>query len=139
MRSNASILELQPSAISYPKDTNCNNLCGTGNGSYSGDLGTWLPFAWGAGATDLEIYWRDLELAYGDLEYCKLNTFGTDCSSGISLGGQLSSSAQQAKFFTMVGRGQTSPGSWCPVSGQGSVAIGDCSYAIAIHTAHGPH
>lgn len=140
VRANASILELQQSAISYPKDTNCTNGCGTGNGSYSGDLANWMQFAWQSGATDFEVYWRDLELAYGDGAYCTVNAFNNGCSLLISLGGQLVDQAQVAQFFRAVGRGQTSPGTWCPTSSQTAAkATGDCSYATALHSAHGPH
>jgi len=132
-KGSTSILELQQAAISYPNDTTCSNSCGTGDGHYSGDLKTWLPFAVSSGATDIEVYWRDLELAYGDTGYCTLTPTGGACTTGsISIGNQLTST-DQLTFFKSVGTG-TSCG-----SSQGTHASGDCSYAAAVKAAQGPH
>jgi len=74
-------LELQQLSLSYPGDTNCMMpTCASGNGNFSGDLPTWLSLATGQGATDIEIYWRDLELAYDATHYCQLPPMGYTCA-----------------------------------------------------------
>ncbi|HWY20461.1 MAG TPA: hypothetical protein VNX26_04525 [Candidatus Acidoferrum sp.] len=125
---NIPILELQQLSLSWPNDTTCSHGCQAGSFHYSGDLKTWLLFAWQSGATDIEIYWRDLELAFGDTGYCPLISGGTDCGAGgISLDNQLTGTAQKAMFFQAVG-----------CSGQ-SGATGDCSYKSKVEGAHGQH
>jgi hypothetical protein len=128
-------LELQQISLSYPGDYTCSIMCGAGNGYFSGDLTTWLyPLATGQGTTDVEIYWRDLELAYDGIHYCNL---ASSCSSSsISQGGQLSL-AEQLTFFNLVGQSST-----CTSGGSGMTQVGasgNCAYAININAAHGYH
>jgi hypothetical protein len=145
-------LELQPESISFPGDTTCQppmQSCGVGDGNYSGDLPTFLyPFATSNGATDVEIYWRDLELAYDGGNYCQLPMAGT-CHSlpagscvappaSISTDNQLLSRNQQLCFFQDVGQGQVPPPPSCIGTPQ-TGATGNCSYATAINAAAGPH
>ena len=130
-------LELQPESLSYPGDLDCTNpTCGTGNGKYSGDLPTFLyPFATNQGTTDVEVYWRDLSLAYDDTNYCSIS--GPQCfaPSSISVDGQLNTT-QQFDFFTggggIVGVGI---GTGCG----GNQGNGDCSYRDNVNNAHGQH
>lgn len=138
-------LELQQQAISYPGDTTCSTMCGTGDGHYSGDLPTFLyPFATDAGLTDVEIYWRDLELAYDSQTYCRLNTpINGLCNPtfSVTVAGQITAT-QQSIFFQAVG--QSSGGTYCSINGVGQGnyqgnATGSCSYAYAINSAHGFH
>jgi len=128
-------LELQQAAISYPGDDTCSVNCGFGDGFYSGDLVTFLNLALAAGLTDVEIYWRDLELAYGDTGYCMLNIPDTgSCILGsITIGGQISDTTQQETFFKTSG-----VGNGCG-STQGSNAAGMCQYKYAINAAQGIH
>lgn len=124
-------LELQPSALSYPGDTDCTSpACGTGNGSYSGDLPTFLyPFSINAGATDVEVYWRDLSLAYDSLNYCSVATGQCALLLSITTGNQLNGT-NQINWFTTVGIG-TSCG--------GSQGAGTCSYQTNLNAARGQH
>jgi hypothetical protein len=138
-------LELQPESISYPNDTTCGQVsgptCGTGNGNYSGDLPTFLyPFATSAGATDVEVYWRDLELAYDPSNYCDIT--GSTCvlSGSITPDDQLTGLPQQNQFFssgTALGPGVGIGGLGTTCGGtQGS---GNCNYRTNINNAHGQH
>jgi hypothetical protein len=136
-------LELQPESLSYPGDTNCTPppTCGVGDGKYSGDLPTFLPFATTNGATDVEVYWRDLELTYDPFNYCSLIDSGSSCAAypaSINLGGQISNVGQQNSFFQDVGQGSAPPIPGCLTTPQ-MYAIGNCSYAVAINGAFGPH
>jgi len=144
-------LELQPESLSYPGDLDCSNpTCGTGNGKYSGDLPTFLnPFATAQGTTDVEIYWRDLSLAYDGSSYCALNSQINPASclvgSSISTGGQIVSPGSQFNFFwgshtpppQGVGQGTTAP--YCNGTPPQSGAIGNCQYSNNIDAAHGQH
>jgi hypothetical protein len=135
-------LELQPIALSYPGDTTCSHGCSVS--TFSGDLPTFLStFATSVGATDFEIYWRDLSLSYDVNHYCALNPgpippANTECVAGTSAttGGQLST-GQQFTFFQLVGQGNTPAdcGSNMPQSG----ATGTCAYATNIGQGHGQH
>lgn len=144
-------LELQPESLSYPGDLDCSSpSCGTGTGKYSGDLPTFLsPFAITQGATDVEIYWRDLSLAYDGTNYCALNSQINPLScllgSSISTGGQIVSPGSQFIFFQGssppppqgVGLGKVS--STCSATPPQSGAIGNCQYSDNIDSAHGQH
>jgi len=141
-------LELQPESLSYPGDTDCSSpVCGVGSGNYSGDLPTFLyPFATGgtapySTATDVEIYWRDLSLAYDPTNYCSILAGACNPGSSISLDNELASRAQQFDFFsggsgiTGVGVGDN-PTSCNPNGTQGN---GDCAYRTNVDNAHGQH
>jgi len=136
-------LELQTLSLSYEGDTDCSSpVCGPGNGKYSGDLPTFLyPFATNAGLTDVELYWRDLDLAYDAANYCVLSNPPPpfSCTSGISLGGQLTS-GQWATFFQDVGQAKPMLPNTC-VAGfpYQSNAGGNCAYATNVNSADGPH
>jgi hypothetical protein len=145
-------LELQPASLSYPGDVNCTSpTCGTGTGKYSGDLPTYLnPFAIAQGTTDVEIYWRDLSLAYDATNYCDLNTAvppnGCQPTYSISPGGEIVSPGTQFIFFQGtttpftqgVGTGDTYP--YCTVlPPPQTTAIGNCNYSNNISAAHGQH
>jgi len=135
-------LELQPIALSYPGDTTCSHGCSVS--TFSGDLPTFLStFATSVGATDVEIYWRDLSLSYDVNYYCALNPgpippANTECVAGTSAttGGQLTT-GEQFTFFQLVGQGNKPAdcGSNMPQSG----ATGTCAYATNIGQAHGQH
>jgi hypothetical protein len=133
-------LELQPESLSYEGDTDCSlPTCGVGGGNYSGDLPTFLyPFATNDGVTDVEIYWRDLELAYDSTNYCYLSGTSCQASMSISLGGQIGSAGLQYTFFQKVGQG--SMGTPVPCTGPLQTgATGNCAYAVNINAAAGPH
>jgi hypothetical protein len=122
-------LELQPIALSYPGDTMCTNGCSVS--TFSGDLPTYLyTFSTSVGATDYEIYWRDLSLAYDGKNYCAIS--GPTCNPGtsISLGNELSAT-DQFSWFGLVGVGK---------SCGGTQAGGDnCTYGNNVSSAHGQH
>lgn len=132
-------LELQTLSLSYEGDTDCTApTCGAGNGKYSGDLPTFLyPFAINAGLTDVELYWRDLELAYDVNNYCGLVLGQCSSGSSISLGGQITAPLQ-LMFFNTVGQGPPQVTNTCTAAAQAGSA-GDCSYAANINSTSGAH
>jgi len=130
-------LELQPIALSNYNDPTCSPAS-TPN-TDSGDLRVFLPFAWSpGGSTDLEIYWRDLSLAYDYQDYCILGA--SFCQPGsATTGGQIMNTTVQQQYFQNVGQGQpTMPHPDCTGSYQMN-AMGDCSYGHDTTQAHGQH
>jgi hypothetical protein len=135
---SGSQLELQPEALSYPGDTDCSNpTCGTGNGNFSGDLPTFLyPLATAQGTTEVEIYWRDLSLAYDPTNYCSISLGACNLSSSISVDNQLTVT-EQYNWFSDNGTPPNAVGIGTGCGGtQGQ---GLCTYESNINSAHGQH
>jgi hypothetical protein len=124
--------------LSYPGDTDCSNpTCGTGNGNFSGDLPTFLyPLATAQGTTEVEIYWRDLSLAYDPTNYCSISLGACNLSSSISVDNQLTVT-EQYNWFSDNGTPPNAVGIGTGCGGtQGQ---GLCTYESNINSAHGQH
>jgi hypothetical protein len=132
-------LELQTIALSYPGDTTCTTPypIGCTPNTYAGDLPSFLPFATTAGATDFEIYWRDLSLAYDVNNYCSLSVGACNSLQSITPGSQINPSTLQYTFFQDVGQGNTNP--YCSGNLPQSGATGNCEYQNYLDSAHGQH
>ena len=131
-------LELQPIALSDETNDSCSTTPCTPD-TNSGDLQQFLPFAVTAGATDFEIYWRDLSLAYDVTNYCALTAPPLSCIAltSVTPGGQINPASNQLPFFQDVGQGPTNP--FCSGNSPQNNSAGNCEYADAVDHAHGQH
>jgi hypothetical protein len=133
-------LELQQIAISDPTNVTCATGCGVPPG-VAGDLRQWLPYAVSNYVTVVEMYYRDLGLAF-DVGYCTMVTGGA-CTKGYTPQSNSNITTTQEWQWFSAGNGGTltvgvGQGSNCPLP-PGGIGAGDCSYASAINAAHGPH
>ena len=133
-------LELQQIAISDPTNVTCATGCGIPPG-VAGDLRLWLPYAVSNYVTVVEMYYRDLGLAF-DVNYCTM-VMGGACTAGYSPQSNSNITTTQEWQWFSAGNGGTltvgvGQGSNCP-SPPGGIGAGDCSYASAINAAHGLH
>src|SRR6266496_5225877 len=141
-------LELQQIAISDPSNKTCpGSSCGVPPG-VAGDLRLWLPYAISNHASVIEMYYRDLALAF-DVNYCTMQDgTNTRCIAGYTTQANSNiTTTQQWQWFSAgdggnlahgVGQGSncpSCPGPSCP----GGIGHGDCTYADAINAAHGLH
>ncbi len=136
-------LELQQIAISDPSNKTCpGTTCGVPP-RVAGDLRLWLPYAISNHASVIEMYYRDLALAF-DVKYCTAQSGGA-CTTGYTTQSNSNiTTTQQWQWFSAgdgtanlpIGVGQ---GSNCPSPPIGSIGAGDCSYADKINAAHGLH
>lgn len=140
-------LELQQIDCSNPC-TAMGATCSTGglsDGCFQGgapgktkDLKTLFPFITSNYTSIIELYNQDALLAF-DPSFCVISgVTSCDLSAGDSFGSSLSAATQNG-FFQYVGIGYGSCGTQYSVTQTQTNATGDCSYAAAIYSAHGPH
>jgi hypothetical protein len=132
-------LELQQIAISDPTNQSCASGCGVPPG-VSGDLRSWLPYAVNNYATTVEMYYRDLGLAF-DVNYCTMQSAGA-CTVGYTTQSNSNITTTQEWIWFSAGNGTdllvgVGQGSNCTPNA-GGIGQGNCAYANAINAAHGP-